>query len=152
MKKERDFILRRYAAMIVKLTILLSILYSFASCSTPRGTGPVPLKTFQEKVTALVTTSVRSHLRGDTEKQEFLKARLPSLEKKATMSELTDELKGVEMLKELSGVIPKDVMFELGKPENQEIKDKFDSPEIQREVVSAIVLGMKRALQQLGGG
>lgn len=152
MKGRRTFVLRRYPAMPIKLTILLSIFFFVPSCSTPRGTGPAPLTTFQKKVTALVTTSVRSHLREDTEEQKALKARLPSLQKKATMNELTDELNGVDELKELSGIIQKDVMFELGKPENRETKDRFNSPEVQREVVSAIILGMKRALQQLGGG
>ncbi len=152
MKNNRDFLLRRYSAVTFWLTITLSALFFLASCSTPRGTGTRPLKGFQENVTALVTTSVRGHLRDDTGRQELLKAQLPFLEKKATLNELVDELKKVEQLKELSEVIPKDVMFELEKPENQEIKGKLESPEIQREVVAAIILGMKRALQQLGGG
>ncbi len=143
----------RHSATIIRLNIILSILLLLTTACPPhQGTGPQPLKGFQEKVTALVTTSVRSHLRDDRAKQELLKAQLPSLEKKETMSQLIDELKRMDQLKELAEVISKDVTFELGKPENQEIKDKFDSPEIQREVVSAIILGTKRGLQQLGGG
>jgi hypothetical protein len=152
MRKEIGFEVRRYSRRLSNPAVIMLLLSLISCCSTPRGVGPQALKGYKENVSALVTTSVRGHIRGDIGKQELLKARLPSLEKKATLNELIEELKGTEQLKELSLLIPKDVMFELGKPENREIKEKFeDSSEIQREVVSAITAGMRRALKQLGG-
>jgi len=153
MMPNKHLFLRQNSAIFIGANILLSILFLLAMGCPPRqGLGPEPPKGFSEKVTALVTTSVRSHLRGESGKQELFRKQLSSLEKKETMSQLIDELKGIEQLKELAEVIFRDVMFELRKLENQEIREKFDSPEIQGEVVSAIILGMRRGLQQLGGG
>lgn len=152
MKPNKHLLSRRYAATFIGANLLLLTLFLLTiGCPARPGTGPEPPKGFSEKVTTLVTTSVRSHLRGDSGKQELFRKKLSSLEKKETMSQLIDELKGIEQLKELAEVISRDVMFELRKPENQEIREKFDSAGIQREVVSAIILGMRRGLQQLGG-
>jgi len=149
MKQNNRFSNGKYPSTALKSSIIFSILLLLTSCSAHQGIAPKPLTTFSEKVTALVTTSVRSHIGGDRQKQDLLRRELPSLTKKTAMDPLIDHLKGIEPLKQLAQTIEGDVMFELRKPENQETKNNFNSPETQREVVSAILLGMTRALDQL---
>jgi len=131
---------------------LLSLFLSLIACETTPDVGPEPLGGFNEKVAALVTTTVRSRLRENLPKQKLLEAQLPSLEKTLTMNQLMDELKGADPLKDLAYFIEMDVMFELEKPEHHRERISFNNPEIQRELVSAILTGMKRALDQLKGG
>jgi hypothetical protein len=131
---------------------LLSVLLSLAACEHTPDVGPEPLGGFNEKVAALVTTTVRGHLRENLPKQKLLESQLPSLEKTLTMNQLTEELKGIDPLKDLAYFIETDIMFELQKPEHQRERISFNNPEIQRQLVSAILAGMKRALDQLKGG
>lgn len=133
----------------VRGMVILSLLLLTTSCPRPeRGTGPAPLEGFYAKVTALVTTSVRSHLRGNQDRQALLRASLPSLEGQPTMAQLMKALKSSEALSGLSRAIEADVNFELGKPEHQEVKSSFDTPDVQKSVVAAIIQGMRRALGQ----
>jgi hypothetical protein len=134
------------------MVFLLSILLFLTACSHSPEIKPEPLTGFSEKVTALATTTVRGHLRDNLPKQKLLTAQLPSFEKMATMNQLMEELKTIDSLKRLAYLIETDIMFELQKPEHQREKMSFNSPEIQIEVVSAIIMGMKKALVQLKGG
>lgn len=145
-------ILKKHPIPIFRAVLLLSLLLFYAACETSPEIGPEPLAGFFERVTALVTTTVRGQLRDNPPKQQLLTAQLPSLEKTATMNQLTEELKGIDSLKDLAYLIEMDIMFELQKPENQRERIGFNSPEIQRQVVSAIIAGMKKALAQLKGG
>jgi len=131
---------------------LLSLFLCLIACETTPDVGPEPLGGFNEKVTTLVTTTVRGRLRENLSKQKLLEAQLPSFEKTLTMSQLMDELKEIESLKDLAYLIETDVMFELQKPEHQRERISFNNPEIQRQLVSAIHAGLKRALDQLKGG
>jgi hypothetical protein len=150
--QEADMISRKYGSSIFRTVLFLSILLFLAACEHSPEIGPEPLAGFSEKVTALVTTTVRGQLRDNPPKQKLLLAQLPSFEKTVTMNQLIDELKGIDPLKDLSYLIETDIMFELQKPENQREKIGFNSPEIQRHLVSSILAGMKRALDQLKGG
>jgi len=145
-------ILRKHFSLLFGIVSLLSILLSLAACEHTPDVGPEPLGGFNEKVTALVTTTVRGQLRDNPPKQNLLVAHLPSLEKALTMNQLMDELKGTDPLKDLAYLIETDVMFELQKPEHQRERISFNNSEIQRQLVSAILTGMKRALDQLKGG
>ncbi|MBM4340072.1 MAG: hypothetical protein FJ110_11040 [Deltaproteobacteria bacterium] len=131
---------------------LLSLFLCLIACEHTPDIGPEPLGGFNEKVTALVTTTVRGQLRDNLPKQNRLVTQLPSLEKALTMNQLMDKLKGIDPLKDLAYLIETDVMFELQKPEHQRERISFNNPEIQRQLVSAIHTGMKRALDQLKGG
>ena len=137
---------------IFKTVFLFSILLSLAACEHSPEIGPGPLAGFSEKVTALVTTTVRGQLRDNLPKQTLLAAQLPSFEKTATMNQLMDELKGIDPLKNLAYLIEADIMFELQKPEHHYERSNFNSSEVQRQLVSAILAGMKKALAQLKGG
>jgi len=128
--------------------LLLSFLVLLACEHTP-GRGPEPLEGFFEKVTALVTTTLRSHLRGDLSKQRLLEERIPSFEKMTHLNQLITKMKEIESLKELSYLIEKDVFFELQKPEHEKERGRFNSPEIQQPLILSIISGMKRALDQL---
>ncbi|MBS3920100.1 MAG: hypothetical protein KG012_14605 [Deltaproteobacteria bacterium] len=143
---------RKRLSSIFRIVFLLSILLILTACEHSPEIGPEPLAGFFERVTALVTTTVRGQLRDNPPKQQLLTAQLSSLEKTATMNQLTEELKGIDSLKDLAYLIEMDIMFELQKPENQRERIGFNSPEIQRQVVSAIIAGMKKALAQLKGG
>lgn len=145
-------ILRKHFSLLFGIVSLLSILLSLAACEHTPDVGPEPLGGFNEKVTALVTTTVRGRLRENLPKQKLLEAQLPSLEKTLTMSQLMDELKGIESLKDLAYLIETDIMFELQKPEHHRERISFNNPEIQRQLASAIHTGVKKALDQLKGG
>lgn len=106
---------------------------------------------YYEKVTTLVTSTVRSQLRDRPPKQNLLLSQLPSFEKATTLNQLMDELKGIDSLKDLAYLIETDVLFELQKPEHYNEKIHFDSPEVQRQLVASILAGMRRALDQLKG-
>lgn len=134
------------------IVFLLSTFLFLSVCEHTPEIGPEPLTGFSEKVTALVTTTVRGQLRDNLPKQKLLEERLFSFEKMVTMNQLMDELKGIDLLRDLAYLIETDIMFELQKPENQREKMGFNSPEIQRQIVSAINAGMKKALRQLTGG
>jgi len=143
---------RKRLFLLFRIVFLLSILLFLAACEHSPEIGPGPLAGFSEKVTALVTTTVRGQLRDNLPKQTVLAAQLPSFEKMATMNQLMDELKGIDSLKNLAYLIEADIMFELQKPEHHYERSNFNSSEIQRQVVSAIIAGMKKALTQLKGG
>jgi hypothetical protein len=146
-------ILKKPASSIFKIPLFLSILLlSLAACEHSPDIDPQPLTGFFEKVTALVTMTVRGQLRDNPPKQQLLVARLPSLEKAATMNQFMDEFKGLDPLKSLGYLIEADIMFEVQKPEHHYERSNFNSPEIQRQIVSAIIAGMKTALDQLKGG
>lgn len=137
---------------IFGMRLLLSLLLFLAACEHTPDVGPEPLGGFFEKVTALATTTVRGQLRDNLSKQNLLAGQLPSLEKTLTMNQFMDELKGIDSLRDLAYFIESDVMFELQKPEHQSERTNFNNPEIQRQLVSAILAGMNRALNQLKGG
>ena len=143
---------RKHLFPIFKTVFLFSILLFLAACEHSPEIGPGPLAGFSEKVTALVTTTVRGQLRDNPPKQTFLAAQLPSFEKTATMNQLMDDLKGIDPLKNLAYLIEADIMFELQKPEHHYERSNFNSSEVQRQLVSAILAGMKKALAQLKGG
>ena len=143
---------RKRISPIFRIVFLLSILLFLAACEHSPEIGPGPLAGFSEKVTALVTTTVRGQLRDNPPKQQLLIAQLPSFEKMATMNQLMDELKGIDPLKNLGYLIEMDIMFELQKPEHHYERSNFNSSDVQRQLVSAILAGMKKALAQLKGG
>jgi len=145
-------VLKKSTLAALRAGIILMIALFVAACEHSPEIGPEPLAGFFERVTALVTTTVRGQMRDNPPKQQLLTAQLSSLEKTATMNQLTEELKGIDSLKDLAYLIETDIMFELQKPENQRERIGFNSPEIQRQVVSAIIAGMKKALTQLKGG
>lgn len=128
---------------------ILTIFLIFLSCNHLQNNGPKILTGFSERLTALVTTSVRSNLREDLTAQKLLNDRLPSLEKKKTLNQIMDELKAVDPLKGLAYIVEADIMFELEKTENRKQRENFNSPEVQQEIVSATIAGIKRALSQL---
>lgn len=143
--------MNRHFIYIFRIFLLL-FLFSLGACEHSPDIPPQPLTGFFERVTALVTTTVRGQLRDNPPKQQLLTAQLPSLEKMATMIQLTDDLKAVDPLKNLAYLIEADVMFELQKPEHHYERSNFNSPDVQRQVVSAIITGMKKALAQIKGG
>ncbi len=145
-------ILKKHPFPIFKIVFLLSIILILTACETSPEIGPQPLTGFFERVTALVTTTVRSQLRDHLPKQQLLIAQLPTLEKTSTLIQLTEVLKGIDPLKNLAYLIETDVMFELQKPEHHYERNNFDSAQVQRQVVSAVLSGMKKALAQLKGG
>ena len=137
----------KHQAFIVRSAIALSFLLIFTGCFVIYQPPPLePLAGFYAKVEVKVTTSVTSHLQGDPGKQKLLKARLPSFERQLTMSRFIVALREVKQLSELAELIEAGVTFELRKPEHQEIRSNFNSPDVQRRVVAAIVQGMRRAL------
>lgn len=133
-------------------TLLVPASFMLFSCGHSPDTPPQPLMGFFERLTALVTTTVRGEIRESPSKQQLLIALLPRLENSFTMNELTEELKGTLVLRDLAYRIEADVMFELQRPEHHHERVHFNAPEIQRQVVSALVGGMKKALDQLKGG
>lgn len=143
---------KKHPIPIYKTVFLLSILLSLTACGHSPEIGPEPLTGFFERVTALVTTTVRGQLRDNPPKQQLLIAQLPSFEKMAAMNQLIDELKGIDPLKNLAYLIEADIMFELQKPEHHYERSNLNSPEVQRQLVSAILAGMKKAIGQLKGG
>ncbi len=145
-------IFKKHPIPIFKIVFLLSILLIFTACETSPEIGPQPLAGFFERVTALVTTTVRGQLRDNLLKQQLLTAQLPTLEKTSTLIELTEVLKGIDPLKNLAYLIETDVMFELQKPEHHYERNNFNTAQVQRQIVSAIISGMKKALTQLEGG
>ena len=142
----------KYRATLIRDVIFLSLLLLVTSCPKPQLDGLRPLEGFHDKVAAQVTTSVRGRLRGDEEKQEVLRTSLPLLEQQPTMADLLARLEAVEELQVLAQPIRASVNFELNKPEHQAIKSNFNSPDVQQQVVAAIVQGMRKALTQLEGG
>ena len=143
--------LKRRPSALLKIANILLISILFFACSQPE-LGPEPLAGFFERVTALVTTTVRGQLRDNPPKQTLLAAQLPSFEKMVTMNQLMEELKGIDPLKNLAYLIEADIMFELQKPEHHYERSNFNSPEVQRQLVSAILAGMKKAIGQLKEG
>ena len=137
---------------IFRIVFLLSIFLILTACEHSPDISPGPLAGFSERVTALITTTVRGQLRDNPPKQKLLVAQLPSFEKMATMNQLMEELKGIDPLKNLAYLIETDIMFELQKPEHHYERSNFNSPEVQRQLVSAILAGMKKAIGQLKGG
>ena len=144
-------LLRRRRPNLLRMTHILLIFLFLMACSQPQPT-PEPLKGFFEKVTAMVTSTIRGQLRDNPPKQKLLMAKLPSFEKMETMNQLVEELKGTESLKNFGYLIETDIIFELQKPEHHYERNNFNSPEVQRAVVSAIITGMKKAMEQLKGG
>jgi hypothetical protein len=143
---------RKRLFLLFRIVFLLSIPLFLAACETSPEIGPEPLAGFFERVTALATTTVRGQLRDNPPKQTLLVAQLPFFEKMVTMNQLMDELKGIDPLKNLAFLIEMDVMFELQKPEHHYERSNFNSSDVQRQLVSAILTGMKRALDQLKRG
>jgi len=143
---------RKRFSPIFRIVFLLSTLLILSACETSPEIGPEPLAGFSERVTALVTTTVRGQLRDNPPKQKLLVAQLPSFEKMATMNQLMDDLKAIDPLKNLAYLIEMDIMFELQKPEHHYERSNFSSSEVQRQLVSAILAGMKKAIGQLQGG
>jgi hypothetical protein len=131
---------------------LLALLLLAGCPHPPPATGPEPLEGFYAKVAALVTTSTRSTLRADRAGQEQLRELLPTLAQQPTFNDLLAHVRAAQGLGGLPPLIEADVRFELSKPEHQAIRDGFASPEVQRQVVAAVVQGMTRALDQLAGG
>ncbi len=144
--------LQKSTVYILRVGIILIIAFFLAACETSPEISPRPLAGFFEKVTALVTTTVRGQLRDHLLKQQLLEAHLPSFERMTAMNQLTEELKTIEPLKNLAYLLEADILFELQKPEHHYERSHFNSPEVQRPLVSAIVAGMKKALAQLKGG
>lgn len=130
------------------------ILFFFVliACEHIPERGPEPLEGFFEKVTTLVTTTVRSFVRKDPLKQRLLEESLPLFEEKLNLNELTSEIKKVEPLKDLGELIKGDILFELQKPEYSQERSRFNSQQVQRQLIWSIITGMKRALDQLKGG
>lgn len=143
---------RKHIFPICKTIFFFYLIFYLVACEHSPDIGPQPLAGFFEKVTALVTTTVRGQLRDNPLKQQLLTAQIPSFEKTITMIQLTDHLKTIDPFKNLAYLIEADVMFELQKPEHHYERSNFNNPEIQRQVVSAIIAGMKKALDQLKGG
>ncbi len=143
----RDHSFSIFVIVFLSLAFLL-----LSSCEHTPEIAPEPLTGFSEKVTALVTTTVRGELRDNLLKQQLLMAQLPSFVKTLTMNQLMDELKKVDPLRDLAYFIETDILFELQKPEYQRENLSFNAPEIQAEIVSAIIAGMKKALDQIKGG
>lgn len=130
-------------------SLLFLLVLHWAACGHSPEIGLQPLMGFSERVTVLVTTTVRSQVRDSIPKQQLLITLLPALEKYTTMNELTEGLKGTGVFRDLAYLVEADVMFELQKPEHHRERVHFNSPEIQRQVVSAILAGMRKALDQL---
>ncbi len=131
----------------------LLLLLLLTACPAPApDPGPQPLADFSERVTALVTTTTRSHLREQPARQTALRTRLPALREAATVAALTAQLRQSPELEEMATVIESDIDFELTKPEHAQIRDRYDSVEVQRQVGQAVIQGMERPLTQLQGG
>ncbi len=145
----QSFFLRKSSAFKVKFGIFMSLLLICTSCIHQQNNGPKILTGFSERLTALVTTTTRSNLRDDPLNQKFLTEKLPSLEKKTSLNQLMEELKMADPLKALAYLIEADVMFELEKPENKKQREHLNSYEVQNEIVSSIIAGIRRALSQL---
>lgn len=135
----------------LKLFILLMILLSLVYCIHKPSNSPKILVDFSERVAALITTTIRSNLRNNFHKQNLLLERLSSLEKKTTFNRFIDELKLIDKLKDLAYLIEADIMFELQRPENWYRMEKFNSPEVQKEILNATLIGVKQGLSQLKG-
>ena len=127
-----------------------------AGCNPPPPTpGPEPLDTFEERVAALVTTTTRGFLRDRPAAQAILNDRLPNFRQAPTLVQLLLDLQRPPELRELPPLIQNDIEFELEKPEYDELRERWDTPEVQQETVAAVTLGMERGLAQLtepGGG
>lgn len=144
-------VLGKYDFSIYKGGICLFFFLWFFACEHSPEIGPKPLVGFFERVTALVTTTVRGQLRDNLLKQKLLLSQLPSFEKAPSMNHLMEEIKRIDSLKDLAYFIETDVLFELQKPEHYNEKIHFDSPEVQRQLVLSILAGMRKALNQLEG-
>lgn len=152
MLQGEKMISRKESIQNFRTVLLLSLLLFLTTCEHTPEIGPEPLTGFSERVSALVTSTVRAQLRDNPSKQKLLTDQLPSFEKMTTLNQLMDELKGLDPLKDLAYLIETDILFELQKPENQKERIHFNSPEIQHAIVSATLHGMKKALRQLTGG
>jgi len=150
MNRQRIFI-KKSIPIILKLVILSAFFLLFNFCSQRTDYSPKILIGFSERLTALVTTTVRSNLRENFTKQNLLREKLPFLEKKTTFSELMEELKITEHLKDIAYLIEADLMFELQKPENWNWRENYNSLEVQKEIFNATMAGIKQALSQLKG-
>ncbi len=139
----------KYTLAIHQTLLLFFLLLCFTACEHSQEMGPRPLEGFFEKVTALVTTTVRSRLRDHLPAQKLLRSYLPSFEKAPTLNHLMEVMKGIDGLKDLAYLIESDVHFELQKPEHYYEKVHFNSQDIQRPLVGSVLAGMKRALEQL---
>ncbi len=128
------------------------LLLFLTACLTPPPPGPQPLDTFSERITAFATTSTRGELRDQPASQARLRTALPQLREQATVEQLMARLRALEGLNELAGRIERSLEFELENPEHRQIRENYHTPEVQRRVVAAIILGMERGLEQLQGG
>lgn len=133
---------------ILFLSVILFYLLPVACEHTPEK-APEPLEGFFEKVTTLVSTTVRTSLRGDLSKQRLLEEKLPLFGKMPNLNEFTSEMKKIESLRDLGYLIETDILFELQKPEHYKERIKFNSQEIQHQLILSVTAGMKRALEQL---
>ena len=111
--------------------------------------GLEPLEGVYARAAALVTTSVRGRLREQPDGHRALLARLPLLERQSSSDSLLAELRAAVVLRGLAEPIERDITFEIEKPEHEEIRANVGSAEVQRQLVVAIVAGMRRALAQL---
>ncbi len=111
--------------------------------------GPQPLEGFFEKVTTLVTATVRTYLRGDLSKQRLLEENLFIFKKMSNLDEFTSEIKKIDSLKDLGSLIETDILFELQKSEHHKERIEFNSQDFQRQLILSITMGMRRALEQL---
>lgn len=145
----KGFTLKKILGLIIKFWILIFTTLIFSYCIHPQENGPKILTEFPERLTALVTTSVRSNLRDDITSQKLLADILPFLEKKTSLNQMMGELKTVDPIKGLAYIVEADIMFELEKTENRKWRENFNSPEVQQSIVSATIAGIKRAISQL---
>jgi hypothetical protein len=137
------------ASQRLVLALWLLTLISCARASSGGGNGPQPLEGFYAKVAALVTSDVRGRLRDQPDNQDALRAMLPALAEQPTSDSLLAELRAAESVSELADPIQRDIAFEASKPEHQDINEQIESAEVQKQLVTAIVDGMRRALEQL---
>ena len=139
----------RSLTIILIIGLIFVILQTLIYCAMTSIKKPEILTDFSEKITALVTTTVRSNLKDKMVKQNILINHLPRLERLKTFNQLIEELKEIEALKDIAYLTETDIMFELQKPENINKKDQFNLQEIQQEVFSSTILGIKIGLSQL---
>ena len=139
----------RGSSRLAALFLALWLAVSTACARAGPDNGPELLEGFYTKLAALVTSSVRGRLRDQPDGHPALHAMLPSLEQRTSSDSLLTELLGVATLRELAEPIERDITFELDKPEHEEVRTHLGSPEVQRQLVAAIVAGMRRAIIQL---
>ncbi len=133
----------------LKLFIIIVFSLFLIFCTQKPKNGPSILVGFSERVAALITTTIISNLRYNPPKQKLLEEKFPYLEKQTSFNRLIEELKKVDRLKDLAYIIEADIMFELQRSENQSRRENLNSPEVQKEILDATLIGIKKGLSQL---